>query len=602
MKKLITIILILVIFTQSTTKGYKSGEAINAKADTLRPIAAKISGQDLPAKETDPVDATRSSADQIAGIKELVENGFFNTAEMLLKDLESSSMAEQGTVMESIESGKKAVRASLKAADSIPEAEKFDFYLRVLSDAIASDNEENEHTALEYFEYILFDTSEDIIDISVRLLERLDFKSKYPSQAITNIGIMCLLAKLPNEDMALDVARRVVMFMKYKGAFEELIRIYGRNFFESIPDALMYQEAAPRPLEDDLTTTQKARDSIGQYLREISQYPRLTRVGEIVLGVIVDEASQEKLVNANLRLAFYWAKVYSFSSRDISLDFVQQANLGLMTAVKKWDPTKDVKFVTYATWSIKQSIRHYIGNTGVAIRVPIYLQNRIKKFKDRCSEAGIDPLSKTISLRMIADAIGMELKEVRRLRNAMLVIISLDKPYEGRDPVRERDSTLMAELSADDEDIQESEYIETLSNIILGLRCILGTKWRGKNLRRNMQIFRLRVLPILLGDVLPVQPLNQMDREMGLGRGTSRLVRLDILDALGQVVKQMGIDIHDMRDLISFAGNRWTPEELETILYREVERKEVSVAAVMEVQRESLTSKPAVDIAIMAAA
>jgi len=253
------------------------------------------------------------------------------------------------------------------------------------------------------------------------------------------------------------------------------------------------------------------------------------------------------------------------------LDFVQQANLGLVVAVKKWDPTKGVKFVTHATYWIKQSILRYIQDNKLVIRVPAYAQAQIKKLKDECSEAGIDPCSKKVSNRMIADAIGMELKAVRRIRDKMLIILSLDQPYGEGDGM-----PIVVESSADDENIQESECINALSDILLELRGILGKKWRKKNLVRNMQIFRLIVLPILLGDISPVQSFKQIDIEMGLGRGTSRLVRLDIVEALGHVVKRMGIDIHDMRDLISFAGSRWAPQELETILYGEVERKEAA--------------------------
>src|SRR2546430_9293950 len=113
-------------------------------------------------------------------------------------------------------------------------------------------------------------------------------------------------------------------------------------------------------------------DLLKRYLQEISRIPRLTPERERELGKRVqenDKAALEELVKANLRFVVSYAKRYR-NSHVLFLDLINEGNIGLIHAAKKFDPDKNVKFITYAVWWIRQSILHALSEQGGAFRLP----------------------------------------------------------------------------------------------------------------------------------------------------------------------------------------------------------------------------------------
>ena len=114
-------------------------------------------------------------------------------------------------------------------------------------------------------------------------------------------------------------------------------------------------------------------DSLQMYLREISKIPQLTAEQEQELGrQIKDEGDQEairKLVEANLRFVVSFAKKYRNSPMNI-IDIIEEGNLGLIEAAKRFDPDRGNKFITYAAWWIRQAIIHALGEQGRTVRLP----------------------------------------------------------------------------------------------------------------------------------------------------------------------------------------------------------------------------------------
>src|SRR5919201_1712957 len=104
-------------------------------------------------------------------------------------------------------------------------------------------------------------------------------------------------------------------------------------------------------------------DLLNQYLHEIAQIPRLTPERERELGYRVqqnDKSALEELVKANLRFVVSYAKRYR-NQHVLFLDLINEGNIGLIQAAKKYDPDKNVKFITYAVWWIRQSILHALS-------------------------------------------------------------------------------------------------------------------------------------------------------------------------------------------------------------------------------------------------
>src|SRR5512142_3383978 len=113
-------------------------------------------------------------------------------------------------------------------------------------------------------------------------------------------------------------------------------------------------------------------DLLNQYLHEIAQIPRLTPERERELGRRVqehDKSAREELVKANLRFVVSYAKRYR-NAHVLFLDLINEGNIGLIHAAKKFDPDKNVKFITYAVWWIRQAILHALSEQGGSFRLP----------------------------------------------------------------------------------------------------------------------------------------------------------------------------------------------------------------------------------------
>jgi RNA polymerase primary sigma factor len=120
------------------------------------------------------------------------------------------------------------------------------------------------------------------------------------------------------------------------------------------------------------------------YLVQVKKTPLLTQAEEVELGTAIreraDQAAREKMIRANLRLVVSIAKRYS--SRGLAfLDLIEEGNLGLLRAVEKFDPGRGVKFSTYATWWIRQSIQKALMDSAPTVRIPTYMVELIHKWR-----------------------------------------------------------------------------------------------------------------------------------------------------------------------------------------------------------------------------
>jgi RNA polymerase primary sigma factor len=112
--------------------------------------------------------------------------------------------------------------------------------------------------------------------------------------------------------------------------------------------------------------------SLKKYLQEISKLPRITADEEKKLGAKIRKGDREalkKLVEANLRFVVSFAKKYRGCGLSF-LDLINEGNIGLIEAAKRFDPKKNVKFITYAVWWVRQSIIHALSDQSGAFRLP----------------------------------------------------------------------------------------------------------------------------------------------------------------------------------------------------------------------------------------
>ncbi|MDP2923058.1 MAG: sigma-70 family RNA polymerase sigma factor [Candidatus Omnitrophota bacterium] len=124
-------------------------------------------------------------------------------------------------------------------------------------------------------------------------------------------------------------------------------------------------------------------EAIRTYLKEIRNIPLLTAKEEIELSRRVrkgDKHARERMIRSNLRLVISIAKRYGHLGIPL-MDLIEEGNMGLMKAVEKFNPRKGYRFSTYAAWWIRQSITRSIADQGKMIRVPVYVNELMSKWK-----------------------------------------------------------------------------------------------------------------------------------------------------------------------------------------------------------------------------
>ena len=124
-------------------------------------------------------------------------------------------------------------------------------------------------------------------------------------------------------------------------------------------------------------------DSLNMYLKEIRQFPLLSVEEERELIDRIghgDMSARDRLVESNLRLVVSIAKKYQNNGLTL-MDLIQEANIGLLIAVEKFEPERGYRFSTYASWWIKQTISRALDNKSKMIRLPAYIVEDINKMK-----------------------------------------------------------------------------------------------------------------------------------------------------------------------------------------------------------------------------
>ncbi|MCJ7627962.1 MAG: RNA polymerase sigma factor RpoD/SigA, partial [Longimicrobiales bacterium] len=177
------------------------------------------------------------------------------------------------------------------------------------------------------------------------------------------------------------------------------------------------------------SATIEEQSALDQYLRDVSRHELITPEREKELGALAqngDENAVKELARANLRFVISVAKKYQ--NRGVSLtDLIQEGNVGLVTAARKFDPDQGVKFISYAVWWIRQAILASLANHGRAVRVPLNRASdlaRIFREKERLKqELRREPTSQELS---VATDLTPELVESLQTLNA--AEIRLDAP------------------------------------------------------------------------------------------------------------------------------------------------------------------------------
>jgi RNA polymerase primary sigma factor len=177
------------------------------------------------------------------------------------------------------------------------------------------------------------------------------------------------------------------------------------------------------------SATVEEQSALDQYLRDVSRHELITPEKEKELGALAqkgDEAAIQELARANLRFVISVAKKYQ--NRGVSLtDLIQEGNVGLVTAARKFDPEQGVKFISYAVWWIRQAILASLANQGRAVRVPLNRASdlaRIFREKERLKQE----LRREPTAEELSEATDLTPELVESLQTLNAAEIRLDAP------------------------------------------------------------------------------------------------------------------------------------------------------------------------------
>ena len=269
-------------------------------------------------------------------------------------------------------------------------------------------------------------------------------------------------------------------------------------------------------------------DPLQRYLSEISNYNLLTREQERELGIRVREHDDKQaaytLVTSNLRLVVKIALEFQRVWMQNLLDLIQEGNIGLMQAVKKFDPYKNVKFSYYASFWIKAYILKFIMDNWRLVKIGTTQGQRklffkLKKEKQKLIDDGFDPKPKLLSERL-----GVSERE----------IVDMDQRLDGWDV------SLDAPLK-DDSDTERIEFLSTNTESIEDqvskkeIEVLLHNKiadFRKKMTPRELEIFDLRIF-----SDNPVT-LQEIGDRYGISRERVRQVEKNIIKKMREFFKR----------------------------------------------------------------
>lgn len=209
--------------------------------------------------------------------------------------------------------------------------------------------------------------------------------------------------------------------------------------------------------------------SLDKYLHEIAKLPRLTADEEVELAQRIRQGSQEAintLTRANLLFVVSVAKQYQFRGLAL-LDLIDEGNLGLIKAAKRFDETRGFKFISFAVWWIRQSIIQAVSEQARLVRLPsnkIGLGHRLQTAVSQLEQVH----ERNPSPEELANVLGIETEQVISAGNQDLHHVSLDLPVGGQEEGSLMDSIADKNAVLPDRGVGHVQSLKIDINRVLG--------------------------------------------------------------------------------------------------------------------------------------
>ncbi|MFP6626521.1 MAG: RNA polymerase factor sigma-32 [Deltaproteobacteria bacterium] len=274
------------------------------------------------------------------------------------------------------------------------------------------------------------------------------------------------------------------------------------------------------------------RDALSAYLAEIRRYPILSREEEHELARRYredgDEDAAYRLVTSNLRLVVMVAREYQRAFHDL-LDLVQEGNIGLLEAVKQFDPYRGVRLPSYAVWWIRAYVIRYVMNNFRLVKVGTTQAQRRLFFNLQKEKSRLESLGFTPTAKIIAENLGVKEGEVIEMDLRMgRSEVSADQPVSTDSSTRILD-LIPSEAKTTEEAVADKEFYGLMKEKLAAFKETLSG--------RDLEIFSERLVA--------EEPLTLV--ELGKRYGVSRERVRQIEARLRQRLREFLVkEIHDL--------------------------------------------------------